>query len=100
MIPFLTRPLCRRAIALVAAFALLMPTVVPTAAWAQNQLPALGDPSGEDFSIATEKKLGEEIMREIRADPDYVDDPVLQEYLESIWAAAGRPGPHPWQPQR
>ena len=85
MTPFLTRPLCRRAIALAAAFALLLPAVVPTAARAQNQLPALGDPSGEDFSIATEHKLGEAIMREIRADPDYVDDPVLLEYLESIW---------------
>ncbi len=52
---------------------------------AQNQLPALGDPSGEDFSIATENRLGDEIMREIRADPDYLDDPVLLEYLQSIW---------------
>ena len=45
--------------------------------YAQNQLPALGDPASEDFSIATEHKLGEAIMREIRADPDYLDDPVL-----------------------
>jgi predicted Zn-dependent protease len=52
---------------------------------AQNQLPALGDPTSEDFSIATEHKLGEEIMREIRADPDYLDDPVLLEYLQSLW---------------
>ncbi|MEP7295688.1 MAG: M48 family metalloprotease [Burkholderiales bacterium] len=52
---------------------------------AQNQLPALGDPASEDFSIATERKLGEEIMREIRADPDYLDDPVLLEYLQSLW---------------
>ncbi len=56
-----------------------------TPASAQNQLPALGDPSGEDFSIATENRLGDEIMREIRADPDYLDDPVLLEYLQSIW---------------
>jgi predicted Zn-dependent protease len=52
---------------------------------AQNRLPALGDPASEDFSIATEHKLGEAIMHEIRADPDYLDDPVLLEYLESIW---------------
>jgi len=52
---------------------------------AQNQLPSLGDPAGEDFSLATEHKLGEEIMREIRVDPDYLDDPVLLEYLQSIW---------------
>jgi beta-barrel assembly-enhancing protease len=52
---------------------------------AQNQLPALGDPASEDFSIATEHKLGEAIMREIRADPDYLDDPVLLEYLQALW---------------
>ena len=52
---------------------------------AQNQLPALGDPVSEDFSIATEHKLGDAIMREIRADPDYLDDPVLLEYLQSLW---------------
>jgi len=53
--------------------------------YAQNQLPVLGDPASEDFSIATEHKLGDEIMREIRADPDYLDDPVLLEYLQSLW---------------
>lgn len=52
---------------------------------APNSLPALGDPASEDFGIGTEHRLGEEIMREIRADPDYLDDPVLLEYLESIW---------------
>ncbi len=54
-------------------------------AWAQNQLPALGDPASEDFNLGTERKLGDEIMREIRADPDYLDDPVLLEYLQSLW---------------
>ena len=53
--------------------------------YAQNQLPSLGDPASEDLSIATEHKLGEEIMREIRADPDYLDDPVLLEYVDSVW---------------
>lgn len=54
-------------------------------AWAQNQLPALGDPASQDFNLGTERKLGDEIMREIRADPDYLDDPVLLEYLQSLW---------------
>jgi len=66
------------------AAALLLPAGLPPA-WAQNQLPALGDPASEDFNLATERKLGDEIMREIRADPDYVDDPVLLEYLQSVW---------------
>ena len=66
------------------AFAMAMPGALAPA-WAQNQLPALGDPASEDFSIATERKLGDAIMREIRADPDYLDDPVLLEYLQSLW---------------
>ena len=53
---------------------------------AQSRLPTLGDPASQDFSIATERQLGDAIMREIRADPDYLDDPVLQEYLESLLA--------------
>ena len=73
-----------RLVATACALALLCPAALPPA-WAQNQLPALGDPASEDFSIATERKLGDAIMREIRADPDYLDDPVLLEYLESLW---------------
>ncbi len=76
--------LLRRFTALALSLALLLPNALAPA-WAQNQLPALGDPSGEDFSVATEHKLGAEIMREIRADPDYLDDPVLLEYLQSLW---------------
>ena len=73
-----------RAVAAVVAFALSSPAALPPA-WAQNQLPSLGDPASADFSIATERKLGDAIMREIHADPDYLDDPVLLEYLQSIW---------------
>jgi len=50
-----------------------------------NTLPALGDPEAEDFTVGTERKLGDQIMREIRRDPDYIDDPILLEYLQSVW---------------
>ncbi|MFZ2652202.1 MAG: M48 family metalloprotease [Burkholderiaceae bacterium] len=52
---------------------------------AQINLPALGDTESEDFGIGAERRLGEQIMREIRRDPDYLDDPVLLEYVESLW---------------
>jgi predicted Zn-dependent protease len=52
---------------------------------AQNPLPALGDSASDDLGIGTERKLGDSIMREIRRDPDYVDDPVLLEYLDGIF---------------
>ena len=53
-------------------------------AYAQR-LPSLGDPTLGDFSVATERRLGEQIMREIQRDPDYLDDPPLQEYLDTVW---------------
>ena len=46
-------------------------------------LPSLGD--GTDMSIAAERRLGDSIARDIYRDPDYLDDPVLGDYLQSIW---------------
>src|SRR4051794_2379890 len=79
-----------RSLAALCAFALGVTSVAPVAqAQSQlstpNSLPALGDPEAEDFSVGTERKLGDQIMREIRRDPDYIDDPVLLEYLQTIW---------------
>ena len=56
----------------------------PTPA-AQNALPALGDSVSDDLSVGTERRIGDQIMRAIRQDPDYLDDPVLLEYLQSLW---------------
>ncbi len=50
-----------------------------------NSLPALGDTASDDLGIGAERKLGDQIMREIRRDPDYLDDPLLLEYLQSLW---------------
>ena len=53
------------------------------AAPAQAQLPTLGDTS--DMNSSAERKLGEKIARELYRDPDYLDDPVLDEYVLEIW---------------
>ena len=53
------------------------------AAPAHAQLPTLGD--GSDMNVATERKLGERVARELYRDPDYIDDPVLDEYVLEIW---------------
>lgn len=50
---------------------------------ARAQLPTLGDTS--DMNSSTERKLGERIARELYRDPDYLDDPVLDEYVLGIW---------------
>jgi predicted Zn-dependent protease len=48
-----------------------------------NALPHLGD--GTEMSPAAERRLGDSIARSLYRDPDYVDDPVTMEYLQSIW---------------
>ncbi len=52
---------------------------------AQVRLPALGESASDEFNLSVEKRLGEQIMRDIRRDPDYVEDPVALDYLQSIW---------------
>lgn len=46
-------------------------------------LPLLGD--GSDMTSSAERRLGDRIMRELYRDPDYVDDPVLADYVQGIW---------------
>jgi len=86
------RDLLRRGVACTCALAVaLSGAMVP--ANAQNNLPALGDSDSAEFNVGAERKLGDEIMREIRVDPDYIDDPLLLEYLDSVWdplVVAGR----------
>ena len=48
-----------------------------------NSLPALGD--GSDITLSAERQLGDRIVRELYRDPDYLEDPILDEYLQSIW---------------
>ena len=51
------------------------------------QLPDLGDASGSELSLQTERKLGESIVREIRfREPTYLDDPEIAEYLNGLGA--------------
>ena len=54
-------------------------------AQAQVRLPSLGETASSDLSVGAERRLGEQIMREARRDPLYFDDPVLLEYVQSIW---------------
>jgi predicted Zn-dependent protease len=60
--------------------------IVPTAGTAQN-LPNLGDTDREELSPLMERKLGEQIMRDIRRDRDYLDDGPLLEYLNNFGAS-------------
>ena len=43
----------------------------------------MGD--GSDITLSAERKLGDRIARELYRDPDYLEDPILDEYLQNIW---------------
>jgi predicted Zn-dependent protease len=71
--------------------------VLPAApAEAQVRLPALGEAEADELSVLDERRIGDQIMRQIYQDPDVVDDPVLFEYVdqtfEKLLAAARERG--------
>ena len=55
---------------------------LPFRAQAQ-QLPGMGD--GGEMTASAERHLGDQIARELYRDPDFIDDPVLVEYVQDIW---------------
>ncbi len=67
--------------ALTAIVLIAFQALAPTRLYAQ--LPALGD--GAEMSVASERRLGDRIARSLYRDPDYIDDPVLGEYVQGIW---------------
>jgi predicted Zn-dependent protease len=64
-----------------------------------GNLPNLGD--GSDLAPAAERRIGDRIARELYRDPDYLDDPVITDYVQGIWqpliAAARQRGELPAQ---
>jgi len=73
---------------LTAATLLLTPAAWPQLATtapasSARNLPSLGD--GADMTLGDERRLGDSIVRTLYRDPDYLDDPALMAYLDSIW---------------
>jgi predicted Zn-dependent protease len=79
-LPFARQPLWR---VLSLCVALLMPAAPVSAQIGGSRLPNLGD--GADVPLGVERRLGESIAREIYRDPDYIDDAVLGDYVQSVW---------------
>jgi len=89
------RPLALAVIALAASVLIAFAGLLPKPALAQpavggaaggqvaDGLPLLGD--GSDISSSAERRLGDRIVRELYRDPDYIDDPVLGDYVQDIW---------------
>ena len=65
-------------------------------AFAQNppvRLPDLGDASGSELSLQTERKIGEAIVRDIKfREPTYLDDPEVTEYLNDLGSRLSNAG--------
>ena len=68
--------------------ALLACLVISVAALpaAPQALPDLGDISSATLNEQQERTIGNRIMREVRIDPAYVDDPEIADYISSIGA--------------
>lgn len=71
------------------ALAALLAFASPAALHAQlaprpsSALPSLGDSS--ELAAAEERRIGDRIAASIYRDPDYIDDPVLFDYVQGIW---------------
>jgi predicted Zn-dependent protease len=73
-------PIFRLLVVALVSFALNAPF-----AHAQSpELPSLGDAGGEELPPALERRLGEQIMIEVRRDPTYLPDPESTEYLNNL----------------
>ena len=71
---------------LAAALAAALALPLPPAAAQSVRLPELGDSASEGLTPGAERRLGEQVMREVRRDPAYLDDPLLLEYVQALWA--------------
>ncbi|MBL8428297.1 MAG: M48 family metallopeptidase [Dechloromonas sp.] len=66
----------------IAAFLACTLALQPVAA---DDLPELGDVASNDLSLSTEKKIGQQIMHEIRwREPTYLDDADIEAYLNQL----------------
>lgn len=75
-----------RRLAVALAAALSLNALSLPQARAQVNLPALGDAVSQDLDVGDERRFGDQIMRQIRLDPDYLDDPLLLEYVQRLWS--------------
>jgi predicted Zn-dependent protease len=67
-------------------FIRLLPALAlaPVLAGHAQNLPDLGERAQADLSPQQERRIGEQIMREIRRDPDYIDDPEISAYVQAV----------------
>ena len=47
--------------------------------------PLLGVGEDGDLSLGAERRMGDAIAKQIYRDPDYLDDPLLNDYVDGVW---------------
>lgn len=82
--PRLRRLLAAACVCATAALALAPPDGQAQVKPNNTSLPLLGDSARGDLSPVLERKLGEEIMHDVRRDRDFLDDDVILEYLNNF----------------
>ena len=76
-------PFARSACALLATNFIVAAALAPLPSYADTNLPAMGE--GTEMTTSEERRLGDDIAREIYRDPQFVEDPILYEYVNGIW---------------
>jgi predicted Zn-dependent protease len=64
-------------------FSLLVPNL--SLGQSAKMTPLLGVGEDGDLSLGAERRMGDAIAKQIYRDPDYLDDPLLNEYVDGIW---------------
>ncbi len=57
--------------------------IVPVQRTGMTTLVGVGEDG--DLSLGAERRMGDAIAKQIYRDPDYLDDPLLNEYVDGIW---------------
>jgi predicted Zn-dependent protease len=79
---------------LLATMTLVALTALPAGAY---ELPDLGESARATVSEAQEAQLGGEVMRQIRGDKDFLDDPEVVEYIQSLGERLVAVSPTPYR---
>jgi predicted Zn-dependent protease len=64
-------------------FSLLAPNL--SLGQSTKMTPLVGVGEDGDLSLGAERRMGDAIAKQIYRDPDYLDDPLLNEYVDGIW---------------
>lgn len=63
---------------------ILLPVALLATTVHASELPDLGDAARASVSLNQEEQIGRQVMRQMRAEKDFLDDPVITDYLNAL----------------